>query len=300
MKRRSSSLMDHSLAFCLLISGDSQYLPFWRIISNTQWLSTSSLLMQYNPDFNYNTSVSNAFFCLLISGDSKYLPFWWIISSKIRNVYQCHHFLVLMQYNHDFDYNPSVWNAFFCLLIYGDSQYCPFWRSISCSNILQWFSISSLFLWNTFKTLIYIPLSETVQNENLFCSCWLYCNGFLFLKFFIQGWIIADEMISLICGNTFYLSSCFEIYKYLLLGGKIVIHSLIKLFAFVAFVSDFERFIKNFRRLLSSCCLGERVVERAWDRFQLASCFLRPPHPRALHHRLCLRYQPALQVFVSK
>ena len=174
MKRRSSSLMDHSLAFCLLISGDSQYLPFWRIISNTQWLSTSSLLMQYNPDYNYNTSVSNAFFCLLISGDSKYLPFWWIISSKIRNVYQCHHFLVLMQYNHDFDYNPSVWNAFFCLLIYGDSQYCPFWRSISSSNILQWFSISSLFLWNTFKTLIYIPLSETVQNENLFCSCWLY------------------------------------------------------------------------------------------------------------------------------
>ena len=137
MKRRSSSLMDHSLAFCLLISGDSQYLPFWRIISNAQWLSTSSLLMQYNHDFDYNTSVSNAFFCLLISGDSKYFPFWWIISSKIRNVYQCHHFLVLMQYNHDFDYNPSVWNAFFCLLISGDSQYCPFWRSISSSNILQ-------------------------------------------------------------------------------------------------------------------------------------------------------------------
>ena len=65
------------------------------------------------------------------------------------------------------------------------------------------------------------------------------------------------------CCNTFYLSFCSETYKYLLLGGKIVIQSLIKGFAFAVFVLDFERFTKKIRRFLSSCYLGERVVERA-------------------------------------
>ena len=54
---------------------------------------------------------------------------------------------------------------------------------------------------------------------------------------YIQGRIIADKMISLICGNTFYLSLCSEIIPF-----KTVIKSLIKLFAFAVFVFDLSGF----------------------------------------------------------
>ena len=67
-------------------------------------------------------------------------------------------------------------------------------------------------------------------------------------------------MNSLICCNTFYLSFCSEIYKYLLLNGNIVIQSLIKLFAFAVFVFDFERFIKKIPGV--SCPLA--ILANVW------------------------------------
>ena len=138
LKRRSSSLMDHSLAFCLLISGDSQYYPFW-------W----NILNKVRNDYQYHRFLCNRIMTLIRILLSQILSFafsYIVILNIVR-----------------FE------EAFLLRIFYNDSQFhrYPIY-SIYPMRLLFIFSV-----WNGKKIRTYFALFDyIVTDSSFFNSKW--------------------------------------------------------------------------------------------------------------------------------